>query len=205
MGKSPPRRSTFLQVFQAADDRAHDAVQDEMFPAYIDSVDATLAPFCPTSAARVVKALQLAHVSDTDTLIDLGSGDGRFVTAAVAEFGCKRAYGVETDELLVEDSRRLADEVLGCDHRTCGVEFEQGDLLETLKTATCARDLLYTVIVVFLLPDHTDRFADDLVALYRRGARIVSLVFNLSEIPELQLQHADDSDGIFIYASSPLS
>ncbi|ORX45722.1 hypothetical protein DM01DRAFT_1170466 [Hesseltinella vesiculosa] len=197
--------SAFLKVYQDADDRAHDAVQDDMFPAYIEGVDTTLAPFCPTSAVRVIKALQMANVNQNDKVIDLGSGDGRFVTAAASEFQCQKAHGVETDGELVDESRRLADLVLGGSHQQHGVTFEQGDLLHTLnKAALDTTDLAYTVVVVFLLPDHTDKFAEDLVALYRRGVRIVSLVFNLNEIKELQLQIADDADGIFVYALNPL-
>ncbi|CAO3590652.1 unnamed protein product [Absidia cylindrospora] len=164
---------SFLQIYQTADDQAHDAAAEDPFPAYLEGVDTSLAPFCPTSATRVLKALRMG---------------------------------------------RVADQVFGGEHSDHGVRFEQGDLLSTLKSAnTCSGggggggdgnqkvDVLpWTVIVLFLLPDHSDRFADDILQLHQRGARIISLVFNLDEIKGLTLQQADEQDGIFIYGKSPL-
>ncbi|KAI8340534.1 hypothetical protein BC941DRAFT_417506 [Chlamydoabsidia padenii] len=195
---------SFLQVYQTADDQAHDAAAEDPFPAYLEGVDTSLAPFCPTSATRVLKALSMGKVGPHDRLVDLGSGDGRFVTAAVSEYGCDTALGIETDDDLVQLSRQLADQVFGGNHLDHGVQFNQGDLLATLKTATCG-ELPWTVIVLFLLPDHTDRFAEDILALHDRGARIISLVFNLNEIQGLTLQHADEQDGIYVYSRESLS
>ncbi|ORZ14516.1 hypothetical protein BCR42DRAFT_417064 [Absidia repens] len=204
---------SFLQIYQTADDQAHDAAAEDPFPAYLEGVDTSLAPFCPTSATRVLKALRMGRVGTDDRLVDLGSGDGRFVTAAVSEYGCRSALGIESDQDLVALSRHLADQVFGGEHSDHGVRFEQGDLLSTLKLAnTCSGggdiqedDVLpWTVIVLFLLPDHSDRFADDILQLHQRGARIISLVFNLDEIKGLTLQQADEQDGIFVYSKSPL-
>ncbi|KAI8098453.1 uncharacterized protein BX664DRAFT_318745 [Halteromyces radiatus] len=199
--------SSFLQIYQTADDQAHDAAAQDPFPAYVEGIeDNNLAPFCPTSATRVLKALSMGKVSSQDRLVDLGSGDGRFVTAAASEYRCQ-ALGIETDEELISQSRRLADQVFGGDHTQHGVKFEHGDLLTTLKKATSdtkEKELPWTVIVLFLLPDHSDRFADDLVALHNRGARIISLVFNLNEIKGLTLQQADDQDGIYVYGKNSL-
>ncbi|KAG2202030.1 hypothetical protein INT47_006222 [Mucor saturninus] len=183
----------FLKVYQDADDQIHD--DEDPFPAYLDGIDTTLAPFCPTSAARVLKALRMANVNEHDVLVDLGSGDGRFITASVSEFNAARAVGIESDADLVDQSRLLAQQVLGNDSR---VTFIQGDLL---NLPTLVHDTQWSVIVLFLLPDHTEKFADLLLHHYRKGARIVSLVFNLNEIPELDLITSDEQDGIFVYGN----
>lgn len=195
---------SFLEIYQTADDQAHDAAAEDPFPAYLEGVDTSLAPFCPTSATRVLKALAMGNVGAHDRLVDLGSGDGRFVTAAVSEYGCDTALGVETDDDLVLLSRKLADQVFGGDHLGHGVQFEQGDLLTTLKKASAVPHLPWTVVILFLLPDHSDLFAEDILALHDRGAKIISLVFNLNEIKGLSLQLADEQDGIYVYSRNPL-
>lgn len=189
-------KSKFLEVFQDADDRIHDESQEDPFPVYLDGIDTTLGPFCPTSATRVLKALKLAKVGPDDVVVDLGSGDGRFVTAAVAEFNASRAVGVESDSDLIETSKKLANQVIPNNN---AATFILGDLLDLPKLV---HDTNWTVMVVFLLPDHTDKFADMLLHHYNKGARIVSLVFNLSEIPELNLIATDAVDGIFVYAKA---
>src|SRR5271155_5165723 len=50
-------------------------------------------PFVPTPANVVDAMLDLAGVSPTDILVDLGSGDGRIVIAAAKRFGIQ-ATGV---------------------------------------------------------------------------------------------------------------
>lgn len=193
-------KSKFLEVFKNADEKIQDDHEEDPFPAYLDEIDTTLAPFCPTSATRVLKALTMAKVNSHDVLVDLGSGDGRFVTAAVSEFDASKAVGIESDGELVEVSRQLSKKVLAATGREERVSFILGDLLDLPKIA---HDTHWTVIVLFLLPDHTDKFADFLLYHYRKGARIVSLVFNLNEIPELKLIDSDEPDGIFVYSQNP--
>ncbi|KAL7319048.1 hypothetical protein PS15m_002219 [Mucor circinelloides] len=190
-------QSSFLKVFQDADEHIQDESVEDPFPAYLDGIDTTLAPFCPTSANRVLKALRMAQVGPNDVVVDLGSGDGRFVTAAVAEFNASRAVGIESDGDLVETSKRLANQVLA--NNNTATQFILGDLLDLPKLV---HDTHWTVMIVFLLPDHTDKFADLLLHHYRKGARIISLVFNLNEIPELNLIASDVPEGIFVYGSA---
>jgi SAM-dependent methyltransferase len=189
-------KSNFLKIYLDADHTIQDESEEDPFPAYLDGIDTTLAPFCPTSATRVLKALTMANVQAGDSVVDLGSGDGRFITAAVAEHHASYALGIESDPQLVALSKELAQKVtLEASQREC-IEFMEGDLLDLPEKA-------WTVIVVFLLPDHTDKFADMLIKYYRQGARIVSLVFNLSEIPEFNLVASDEPEGIYVYQKKP--
>ncbi len=64
------------------------------------------APWVPTSIATVRKMLALAKVNQNDTLVDLGSGDGRIIIMAAEEFGAS-AFGVEADPLRVLWSRKV--------------------------------------------------------------------------------------------------
>ncbi|KAI9493609.1 hypothetical protein BDB00DRAFT_787895 [Zychaea mexicana] len=193
-------RDAFLKVFKDVDDAAQDASEADPFPAYTDddTQKGLLGPFCPTSARRVIKALTMANVTPDDGVLDIGSGDGRLVTAAVAAFGAKRGLGIEVDAGLVELSRSLAQKVLAGKERMMDrIEFVQGDFLSQVELV---RDVAWSVIVVFLLPDHTEKFADLLLHHYRRGARIVALVFNLNEIPELKLVQGDEPENIYVYS-----
>src|ERR1041384_3891060 len=112
----------------------------------------------PTPQALVEKMLDMAKVTSSDYVIDLGSGDGRNVIAA-ARRGA-RALGVEYNPDLVSLSKRAA--------AAAGVEklatFVQGDMFEADISQA-------TVLMLFLLPSHLERLAPRFLAL-RPGARI---------------------------------
>ncbi|MFX1606531.1 MAG: SAM-dependent methyltransferase [Promethearchaeota archaeon] len=63
------------------------------------------APWSPTPRETARKMLQLANVTQDDTVVDLGSGDGRIIIMAAEEFGAK-AIGIEIDPLRILWSRR---------------------------------------------------------------------------------------------------
>ncbi len=121
----------------------------------------------PSDQAVVDTMLDLAALTPEDTLVDLGSGDGRIVIGA-ARRGA-RAVGVEYDRALVDLSRRLAEEAGVSDRAS----FVRGDIFETdLSRAT--------VITMFLLPELNLRLRPALLAL-RPGTRIVSNTFTMDD------------------------
>jgi SAM-dependent methyltransferase len=119
----------------------------------------------PTPDALVERMLDMAQVTAQDTVIDLGSGDGRTVIAA-ARRGA-RALGIEFNPEMVALSRRNA--------RRAGVEtrarFEQADLFETDFSEA-------TVITMFLLPSINLKLRPRILAM-RPGTRVVSNSFNM--------------------------
>ena len=52
-----------------------------------------VAPYAATLSNVVDAMLKLAEVGPNDYVVDLGSGDGRIVIAAVKEFGAARGVG----------------------------------------------------------------------------------------------------------------
>ena len=94
----------------------------------------------PTSQALVDKMLDLANVTASDFLVDLGSGDGRTVIAA-AKRGAK-ALGIEYNPELVQLSRRNAAKEGIADRAT----FMEGDVFETDFSKA-------TVVTLFLLQE----------------------------------------------------
>ncbi len=78
----------------------------------------------PTSQALANKMLSLAQVTPQDYVIDLGSGDGRFVITA-AKLGA-RALGIEYNPDMVDLSKRTAAREGVSDKAT----FVKADLFE---------------------------------------------------------------------------
>ena len=121
----------------------------------------------PTAQALVDRMLDLAQVTPQDTVIDLGSGDGRTVITA-AKRGAK-AFGIEHNPDMVELSRRnAAQEGVGDK-----VTFTKADLFETDLSGA-------TVITMFLLPEINLKLRPKILDL-RPGTRIVSNSFNMGD------------------------
>jgi SAM-dependent methyltransferase len=123
----------------------------------------------PTPEVMVDVMLDLAKVTAADTVVDLGSGDGRLVIAA-ARRGA-RARGVEYNPEMVQLSKRRALEA-GVHERAT---FVQGDMFEADVSDA-------TVMAVFLLTENMRRLQPTFLAL-RPGTRIVSNTFGIPEWP----------------------
>ncbi|MFX1576187.1 MAG: SAM-dependent methyltransferase [Promethearchaeota archaeon] len=62
------------------------------------------APWVPVSKKTAQRMLELAKVTQEDTVVDLGSGDGRIIMMAAQKFGAS-AVGIEADPFRVLWSR----------------------------------------------------------------------------------------------------
>ena len=121
----------------------------------------------PTPQAVVDKMLDLAKVTARDTVIDLGSGDGRTVITA-AKRGA-RALGIEYNPDMVEYSTRAAAK----EGLAGKVRFMKADLFETdFSTAT--------VLTMYLLPDINLKLRPKILDL-KPGTRVVSHAFDMGE------------------------
>ena len=121
----------------------------------------------PTNQKLVDQMLNMADVKPTDTLIDLGSGDGRTVITA-AKRGAT-AQGIEYNPDMVELSKKNAEK----EGVTAKATFEKADLFETdLSKAD--------VITMFLLPSINAKLKPKLLDL-KPGTRIVSNSFDLGD------------------------
>jgi Methyltransferase domain len=125
----------------------------------------------PTGHALVDKMLDLADVTASDFLIDLGSGDGRTVIAA-AKRGAK-ALGIEYNPELVELSRRNAAKEGIADRAA----FVEGDIFDTDFSKA-------TVITLFLLEELNLRLRPKILNM-DPGVRVVSNTFDMGDwMPE---------------------
>jgi SAM-dependent methyltransferase len=121
----------------------------------------------PSALAMVNVMLDLGDVTPQDTVIDLGSGDGRLVIAAIKRGA--RALGIEYNPDLVALSKRNAAREGVADR----VRFILGDIFETDFSQA-------TVITMFLLPQLNLRLRPLLLDL-RPGTRIVSNTFTMGD------------------------
>ena len=121
------------------------------------------APYVPTPAAIAERMLTLAKVNSGDYLIDLGSGDGRLVIAAVAKYKARGGMGIEIDRGLVKHATEQAEKA-GVAGR---VRFVAGDLfLANIEQAT--------VVTLYLLPSMLGDVEAKLRKELRPGTRVVS-------------------------------
>jgi hypothetical protein len=123
-------------------------------------------PWVPTQPAMIATMLQLARVTPSDFVMDLGSGDGRNIIAA-ARLGAS-GLGVEFNRDLVVLSRQLAAQAGVSDK----ARFVEGDMYQ----ADISRA---TVLALFLLPMNMRQLAPRFVNL-APGTRIVSNTFGIA-------------------------
>ena len=127
-----------------------------------------VAPYVPTTREDVDRMLELAGLGPTDYLIDLGSGDGRFVITAALRGAM--GHGVELDGELVELARQRARDAEVEDL----VSFEQGDIFDA--------DLsMASVVTLYLMPEVNLRLRPKLLAELPAGARVLSNSFDMGE------------------------
>lgn len=126
-----------------------------------------LAPFVPSPQVVVERMLELADLKPSETVYDLGCGDGRILFTAARQFRSK-AVGVELSDKLVQEGRDQARR-LGLENR---VTILQGDLMKTdLRSAD--------VVTVYLLTEVNDQLKPLFEKSLRPGARVVSHDFKI--------------------------
>ena len=121
----------------------------------------------PTPQALVDAMLDMAQVTPSDYVIDLGSGDGRLVITA-AKRGAT-ALGIEYNQDLVKFSIRAAEKE-GVSAKTT---FKQADIFESDFSKA-------TVITMYLLPDLNLKLRPTILDM-KPGTRIVSNHFDMGE------------------------
>jgi Methyltransferase domain len=138
----------------------------------------------PTPDALVNRMLDLAKVSASDHVIDLGSGDGRLVMMA-AKRGA-RAHGIEYSAGLVELSKRTAQQA----GLAAKATFAKADLFDSDLSAA-------TVITLFLSPEINLKLRPKLLNL-KPGTRIVSNTFNMGDwLPDDKAASTDDERSVY--------
>ncbi|MEX1127692.1 MAG: methyltransferase domain-containing protein, partial [Vicinamibacterales bacterium] len=127
----------------------------------------SLAPFVPSPEDVVDRMLALADVKKTDTVLDLGCGDGRIPIRAAQKYGA-RGIGVDIDPKLVDAARANA--------RSAGVEHLVEFRVEDAMTTDLSKA---TVVTLYLLSSSNATLRPRLQEQLAPGARIVSHAFSM--------------------------
>lgn len=125
--------------------------------------------YLPTPLEVVEAMLQLAKVSASDIIYDLGCGDGRIVIEAAKSRGA-RGVGIDIDPERIAEANANA--------RAAGVvprvQFRQDDLFQTdFREAT--------VVTLYLLPSLNVKLRPRLQRELKPGTRIVSREFDMGD------------------------
>ncbi len=124
--------------------------------------------YVPTPQIVVDEMLGMAKINANDYLIDLGSGDGRFVITAAKKHGAK-ALGVDLDTVLL----KVANDNARKENVSDRVTFREQNLFETDITAA-------TVVSTYLLPEMNLKLRSKIMRL-KPGTRVVAHDYNMGD------------------------
>ena len=141
-------------------------------------------PYVPTPNQVVEAMLNLAKVTKSDTVIDLGCGDGRIVITAAQKFGA-RGIGVDLNPERIAEAEANAKAAKVEDR----VKFVEQDLFKAdIREAT--------VVTLYLLPSVNARLKPRLFEQLKPGTRVVSHSFDM---PDWQPKEKIQVDGRTLY------
>jgi SAM-dependent methyltransferase len=130
----------------------------------------SVAPYVPSPLNVVRKMLELAEVGPSDTVYDLGCGDGRILFTAIEEFDVKMAIGFDINSGMV---RTLKNKIRakGYDERIKVINgnFFKSDLSKA------------SVITLYLTTSGNAKLRPKLQNELQTGARVVSHDFPIYE------------------------
>ena len=127
------------------------------------------APYVTTPDKVVRAMLKLAGVNKSDTVYDLGCGDGRIVILAAKEYGAQ-GVGIDINPDRIREARANAAKA-GVGSR---VGFEVADIfMADIQAAT--------VVTLYLLPDVNLRLRPKLLKDLKPGVRVVSHAFDMGD------------------------
>lgn len=144
------------------------------------------AVYFPTPPSTVEKMLDLAQVNPKDTIIDLGSGDGRILIAAARRQA--HAIGYEIDPILARHSRQLITKA-NLSH------------LASVKCSSLWRADFNqaTVITLYLFPRYMSRLQK---ILEKKLTRPILLVSHNYQFPHKK--YIKKKDNTYLYKFNPL-
>ncbi len=125
--------------------------------------------FVPTPNEVVSKMMELAKVTQKDTVYDLGCGDGRIVITAAQRYGA-RGVGIDIDPERVKEATENVRKGGVADR----VKIVRGDLFEADISGA-------TVVTLYLLTDLNLKLRPKLLKDLRPGTRVVSHAFSMGD------------------------
>jgi len=152
-----------------------------------------LAPYVPTPMVVVEKMLEMANVTKTDILYDLGCGDGRIVITAAKKYGT-RGVGIDLEPERIKESKAYAKEA-GVEDL---VEFRLHDVMKSNISEA-------TVVTLYLLPESNAILRPILEEQLKEGARVISHNYHMPDWQSKEIGYTEVTTGdgemhtIFVY------
>lgn len=126
-------------------------------------------PYVPTPQEVVDRMLQLANITSSDFVMDLGCGDGRMLVTAAQRYGA-RGFGVDLNPVRIKEANENATKAKVADK----VRFEIKNLFDTpIERAS--------VLTMYLLPDVNLKLRPRILDDMKPGSRIVSHDFHMDD------------------------
>jgi cyclopropane fatty-acyl-phospholipid synthase-like methyltransferase len=142
-------------------------------------------PYVPTPPQVVEAMLQMANVTSSDVVYDLGCGDGRIPIMAAQKFGA-RGVGIDIDPRRIAEANENA--------KAAGVTGKVKFLVQDLFTSDFSEA---TVVTLYLLPSVNEKLLPKLQKELKPGTRIVSHAFSFGDA--WPYERKDVVDGKTIY------
>ncbi len=133
-------------------------------------------------ALSLLAMIELAKITPSDIVVDLGSGDGRMVIAG-AQAGAQQAIGYEVHPGLVQYSRRRIRKLSLSNARIEQVSLWDAPLGDV------------TVVLMYQIPHSMEKLEKKLRSELPKGARVVSHGF---EFPNWKKQQTSDRSHLYI-------
>lgn len=145
--------------------------------------DSPWTPWWKTNKRIARAACKLANISSKDTVYELGSGDGTFLSIAVGEFGAS-GIGIEIDPLRYLFSK-VKFKINGLNKKIKIIKknFHDVDISDA------------SVIFVYLVPKALERLRPKLLKELKRGTLLVSYRYKIN----LPLAAYDKTNDLYLY------
>ena len=153
-----------------------------------------LAPYVASPVRVVDIMLDMAKVKPGETVIDLGSGDGRILTAAAGKYKAK-AIGVEISPKLVAQARERID------------RDGLGELAKVIQGDVMQADLTGADVITMYLETKTNAdLRPRLEKFLKPGARVVSHDYAIPGWKPTRIEKLDGRNGhmIYLYEMPPI-
>jgi hypothetical protein len=144
------------------------------------------APWVPLRMNTVDRMLELANIKPGETVMDLGSGDGRLLIRAVKNHQA-RGVGVELNPIMAWVSRLD----LGMRRMNKDIKIKRQDMC---KTDISQAD----VIMTYLLPEANQKLEKKVMIEAKPGARVISYAFHYPNWPHSHQERAG-AGKIYVY------
>ena len=135
--------------------------------------------FVPTPQEVVDAMLELAEVTESDVVYDLGSGDGRTPITAARTYGA-RGVGIDIDPQRIKEAM--------ANLKTAGVADKVTFLNQDLFTTDISEA---TVVTLYLLPSLNLKLLPKLNGELAPGTRVVSHAFDMGDIEAEETQNVN--------------